>query len=69
MTFTVGPGNQTGVYYLLLFSIKKGATWRDLKDYARGCGLELDYAEVYDRNFGGWVRTFSIDAFRQACSE
>ncbi|KAK3901725.1 hypothetical protein C8A05DRAFT_16120 [Staphylotrichum tortipilum] len=54
ITFTVGPGSETGLYYILVANLAHKTTRRDLKAFAaQAC--EVDHAEVYPPT-SGFVR-------------
>ncbi|KAL2181420.1 uncharacterized protein P884DRAFT_234023 [Thermothelomyces heterothallicus CBS 202.75] len=52
--FTVRPGSETGLYYILVANLAHRTTWRELKAFAsQAC--EVDHAEVYPPT-SGFVR-------------
>ncbi|KAK4139291.1 uncharacterized protein C8A04DRAFT_15991 [Dichotomopilus funicola] len=52
--FTVKPGPETGLYYILVANLAHRTTWRELKSFAsQAC--EVDHAEVYPPT-SGFVR-------------
>ncbi|AEO57947.1 hypothetical protein MYCTH_101575 [Thermothelomyces thermophilus ATCC 42464] len=52
--FTVRPGSETGLYYILVANLAPRTTWRELKAFAsQAC--EVDHAEVYPPT-SGFVR-------------
>ncbi|KAK3295706.1 uncharacterized protein B0H64DRAFT_152274 [Chaetomium fimeti] len=63
-TFTVKPGPETGLYYILVANLAHRTTWRDLKAFAsQAC--EVDHAEVYPPT-SGFVRVKGRANFEKA---
>ncbi|KAH6849957.1 hypothetical protein B0I37DRAFT_101473 [Chaetomium sp. MPI-CAGE-AT-0009] len=63
-TFTVKPGPETGLYYILVANLAHRTTWRDLKAFAsKAC--EVDHAEVYPPT-SGFVRVKGRANFEKA---
>jgi hypothetical protein len=57
----VPPGDQTGVYYIIVAGLPWQCSWQKLKDFARnqqtdGSWIEVDHAMVYPDTTNGWVR-------------
>lgn len=69
----VPPGCQTGYFYVGFGGADFDSTWKDFKDYLRGCdeSLHIDHVEVYKdaRKGNGWVRVTSLEAFRKVYSK
>ncbi|KAH6636306.1 hypothetical protein F5144DRAFT_174509 [Chaetomium tenue] len=62
--FTVKPGPETGLYYILVANLAHRTTWRDLKAFAsQAC--EVDHAEVYPPT-SGFVRVRGRANFEKA---
>ncbi|KAK4123351.1 hypothetical protein N657DRAFT_681456 [Parathielavia appendiculata] len=63
-TYTVEPGTETGLYYILVANLAHRTTWRDLKAFAsQAC--EVDHAEVYPPT-SGFVRVKGRANFEKA---
>ncbi|KAK4106243.1 hypothetical protein N658DRAFT_482155 [Parathielavia hyrcaniae] len=63
-TYTVEPGTETGLYYILVANLAHRTTWRDLKAFAsQAC--EVDHAEVYPPT-SGFVRVKGQVNFEKA---
>ncbi|KAL1837913.1 hypothetical protein VTJ49DRAFT_3259 [Mycothermus thermophilus] len=63
-TFTVKPGSETGLYYILVANLAHKTTWKDLKAFAsQAC--EVDHAEVYPPT-SGFVRVRGRANFERA---
>jgi hypothetical protein len=57
----VPPGDQTGIYYIIVAGLPWQCSWQKLKDFARnqqpdGSWIEVDHAMVYPDTTNGWVR-------------
>ncbi|KAL2024635.1 hypothetical protein VTK56DRAFT_6836 [Thermocarpiscus australiensis] len=64
ITVTVGPGSETGLYYILVANLSHSTTWKDLKAFAsQAC--EVDHAEVYPPT-SGFVRVRGLANFEKA---
>ncbi|KAL2271444.1 hypothetical protein VTJ83DRAFT_815 [Remersonia thermophila] len=62
--FTVKPGPETGLYYILVANLAHKTTWKDLKAFAsQAC--EVDHAEVYPPT-SGFVRVRGRTNFEKA---
>ncbi|KAL2156355.1 hypothetical protein VTH82DRAFT_1100 [Thermothelomyces myriococcoides] len=62
--FTVRPGSETGLYYILVANLAHRTTWRELKAFAsQAC--EVDHAEVYPPT-SGFVRVKGRANFEKA---
>lgn len=67
MCSLVAPGDQTGVYYIIVCGLGWKHSWQDLKDFARNYGdnstahKDIDRVEVFGTN--GWVRVIGKESF------
>jgi hypothetical protein len=57
----VPPGDETGIYYIIVAGLPWQCPWQKLKDFARnqqadGSWIEVDHAMVYPDTTNGWVR-------------
>jgi len=63
------PGDTTGVYYLVFGNVEKTLEWTQIKDYARGKGLEIEWVEIHENNLGAWIRVSGRDNYILACGK
>ncbi|KAL6924893.1 hypothetical protein FSHL1_002141 [Fusarium sambucinum] len=61
----VGPGNETGVYYITICNLPFGTKWRKLKDWIRRACV-VDHIEVFQSSTSGWVRVNGFENFEKA---
>lgn len=71
----VKPGDETGIYYIIVAGLPWQCTWQRLKDFARnvqadGTCIDIDHAMVYpDYPTNGWVRVKGKDNFHKALGD
>ncbi|GAB1320284.1 hypothetical protein MFIFM68171_10494 [Madurella fahalii] len=64
VTVTVGPGSETGLYYILIANLSHNTTWKELRAFAaQAC--DVDHAEVYTPT-SGFVRVKGLANFEKA---
>ncbi|KXX79076.1 Serine/arginine-rich splicing factor 6 [Madurella mycetomatis] len=64
ITVTVGPGSETGLYYILVANLSHNTTWKELKAFAsQAC--DVDHTEVYTPT-SGFVRVRGLANFEKA---
>ncbi|KAF4335398.1 hypothetical protein FBEOM_10759 [Fusarium beomiforme] len=64
----VGPGDETGIYYITICNLPFGTSWQELKDWTRPSCL-VDHIEVFQSSTSGWVRVRGRENFERAWSE
>jgi len=69
----VPPGNETGVYYIVVSNLTWRTSWQTLKDFSRNCQpdgscINIDHAYVYPgtHTTDGWVKVKRKADFRKA---
>lgn len=67
----VPPGDETGLYYIIIANLPWQCSWQRLKDFARnqqadGLCLNVDHAVVYPGTTNGWVRIKGKEDFHNA---
>ncbi|POR34843.1 RNA recognition motif domain protein [Tolypocladium paradoxum] len=62
----VPPGDETGIYYILLGGLPFGTIWQLLKDWLREAGCDVDHIEVFQKSTSGWIRLIGKDNFERA---
>ncbi|PNY25882.1 RNA recognition motif domain protein [Tolypocladium capitatum] len=62
----VPPGDETGIYYILLGGLPFGTVWQLLKDWLREAGCDVDHVEVFQKSTSGWIRLIGKDNFERA---
>ncbi|CAF3440263.1 unnamed protein product [Fusarium graminearum] len=61
----VGPGNETGIYYITICNLPFGTSWQQLKDWTRTACV-VDHIEVFQSSTSGWVRVRGRENFEKA---
>ncbi|RGP81605.1 hypothetical protein FLONG3_337 [Fusarium longipes] len=61
----VGPGNETGIYYITICNLPFGTSWQQLKDWTRSACV-VDHIEVFQSSTSGWVRVRGRENFEKA---
>ncbi|KAM5351574.1 hypothetical protein ACJ41O_004297 [Fusarium nematophilum] len=61
----VGPGDQTGIYYITICNLPFGTSWQHLKDWIRST-CTVDHIEVFQNSTSGWVRVKGKENFERA---
>jgi hypothetical protein len=46
--------------------LQKNTTWKDVKDFLRLGGVEMDHVEVFPSSRDGWVRVYGQDNYYKA---
>ncbi|KAF7545498.1 hypothetical protein G7Z17_g9139 [Cylindrodendrum hubeiense] len=64
-TLEVGPGDQTGTYYIPIANLPFDITWAPLKDWI-SFQVEVDRVEVFPASTSGWVRVKGRANFEKA---
>ncbi|PHH89935.1 hypothetical protein CDD83_4911 [Cordyceps sp. RAO-2017] len=62
----VPPGEETGIYYIIISGLPFGTIWQLLKDWLRQAGCDVDHIEVFQKSTSGWVRLIGKDNFERA---
>ncbi|KAF9773921.1 hypothetical protein IL306_008177 [Fusarium sp. DS 682] len=63
----VGPGDETGIYYITICNLPFGTSWQELKDWTRPACL-VDHIQVFQSSTSGWVRVRGRENFERAWS-
>ncbi|KAM0241339.1 hypothetical protein ACHAP5_007676 [Fusarium lateritium] len=61
----VGPGDETGIYYITICNLPFGTSWQQLKDWTRTACV-VDHIEVFQSSTSGWVRVRGRENFERA---
>uniref|UniRef100_A0A0D2XDD9 RRM domain-containing protein n=1 Tax=Fusarium oxysporum (strain Fo5176) TaxID=660025 RepID=A0A0D2XDD9_FUSOF len=61
----VGPGDETGIYYITICNLPFATSWQELKDWTRTACV-VDHIEVFQSSTSGWVRVRGRDNFERA---
>ncbi|KAM0346808.1 hypothetical protein ACHAPU_005148 [Fusarium lateritium] len=61
----VGPGDETGIYYITICNLPFGTSWQQLKDWTRTACV-VDHIEVFQSSTSGWVRLRGRENFERA---
>ncbi|KAK8114072.1 hypothetical protein PG999_006141 [Apiospora kogelbergensis] len=62
---SVPPGDQTGLYYILISNLPWQTSWQQLKDHVRTvCAVER--VEIFNESTSGWVSVRGRDSFNLA---
>ncbi|KAF5987160.1 hypothetical protein FBULB1_2092 [Fusarium bulbicola] len=61
----VGPGDETGIYYITICNLPFATSWQELKDWTRTACL-VDHIEVFQSSTSGWVRVRGRENFERA---
>ncbi|KAF4452277.1 hypothetical protein F53441_4872 [Fusarium austroafricanum] len=61
----VGPGDETGIYYITICNLPFGTSWQELKDWTRPV-CAVDHVEVFQNSTSGWVRVRGRENFERA---
>ncbi|PQE32101.1 hypothetical protein CJF32_00001677 [Rutstroemia sp. NJR-2017a WRK4] len=69
----VPPGDDTGLYYILVSNLPWNCTWQRLKDFARnqdneGNCIAVEHTKVYAESTCGWITTRGKEDFHKALS-
>ncbi|KAK6219040.1 hypothetical protein LQW54_002542 [Pestalotiopsis sp. IQ-011] len=51
----VGPGNQTGLYYILLSNLPWQTSWKQMKDHVRTVCSAVERVEIFNESTSGWT--------------
>ncbi|RDA86695.1 hypothetical protein CP532_4211 [Ophiocordyceps camponoti-leonardi (nom. inval.)] len=62
----VPPGEETGIYYIIISGLPFGTIWQLLKDWLRHAGCDVDHIEVFQKSTSGWVRLIGKHNFERA---
>lgn len=62
----VGPGNQTGLYYILLSNLPWQTSWKQMKDHVRTVCSAVERVEIFNESTSGWVCVRGRENFRAA---
>ncbi|PFH55387.1 hypothetical protein XA68_18440 [Ophiocordyceps unilateralis] len=62
----VPPGDETGIYYIIISGLPFGTIWQLLKDWLRQAGCDVDHIEVFQKSTSGWVRLVGKHNFERA---
>ncbi|PHH63578.1 hypothetical protein CDD81_5670 [Ophiocordyceps australis] len=62
----VPPGDETGIYYILVSGLPFGTIWQLLKDWLREGGCQVDHIEIFQKSTSGWIRLIGKDNFELA---
>ena len=69
MSKMILPGDQTGLYHLIVAGLPWQCSWEKLKDFVRNISdpaLNVDYVEVHPGSTDGWVRFSNKEDFNIA---
>ncbi|KAF5650404.1 hypothetical protein F52700_374 [Fusarium sp. NRRL 52700] len=61
----VGPGDETGIYYITICNLPFTTSWQELKDWTRTACV-VDRIEVFQSSTSGWVRVRGRENFERA---
>ncbi|KAI1026450.1 hypothetical protein LB505_005354 [Fusarium chuoi] len=61
----VGPGDETGIYYITICNLPFATSWQELKDWTRTACV-VDHIEVFQSSTSGWVRVRGRENFERA---
>ncbi|KAH7267202.1 uncharacterized protein BKA55DRAFT_589651 [Fusarium redolens] len=61
----VGPGDETGIYYITICNLPFATSWQELKDWTRTACV-VDHIEVFQGSTSGWVRVRGRENFERA---
>ncbi|RCI10147.1 hypothetical protein L249_8417 [Ophiocordyceps polyrhachis-furcata BCC 54312] len=62
----VPPGEETGIYYIIISGLPFGTIWQLLKDWLRHAGCDVDHIEVFQKSTSGWIRLIGKPNFERA---
>ncbi|KJZ79006.1 hypothetical protein HIM_01779 [Hirsutella minnesotensis 3608] len=62
----VPPGDETGIYHIIISGLPFGTIWQLLKDWLRQAGCDVDHIEIFQKSTSGWVRLIGRDNFERA---
>ncbi|KAM0820489.1 hypothetical protein AB5N19_06308 [Seiridium cardinale] len=51
----VGPGDETGLYYILISNLPWQTSWQQLKDHVRTVCSAVERVEIFNESTSGWV--------------
>ncbi|KAF3022458.1 hypothetical protein E8E14_009577 [Neopestalotiopsis sp. 37M] len=51
----VGPGNVTGLYYILVSNLPWQTSWKQVKDHVRTVCSSVERVEIFNESTSGWV--------------
>jgi hypothetical protein len=68
---TVPPGDETGLYYIVIANLAWNCSWQRLKDFARnqqpdGSSVNVETALIYQNTTNGWVSIRGREHFLSA---
>ncbi|KAH8737674.1 hypothetical protein BGZ61DRAFT_20363 [Ilyonectria robusta] len=64
-TKVVGPGDQTGIYYIPISNLPFGITWHPVKQWISAI-VEVDRVEIFPASTFGWIRVNGRANFNKA---
>lgn len=62
----VGPGNVTGLYYILVSNLPWQTSWKQVKDHVRTVCSSVERVEIFNESTSGWVCVRGRENFRAA---
>ncbi|KAM4054783.1 hypothetical protein HRG_005605 [Hirsutella rhossiliensis] len=60
------PGEESGIYYIIISGLPFATIWQLLKDWLRQAGCDVDHIEVFQKSTSGWVRLIGKENFERA---